>query len=69
MGDGCLLGPYLEGDRGLSGKNFTGVDMVGILEGDGFRGPSCTGWWVWGPVGVWFKVKLSMVLRKDGVLL
>lgn len=66
MGDGCLLEPCFKGDEGLSGKDFTGVDMVGILEGDGFLGPSCAGW---GPVGGWFKAKLSMALHKDDKVL
>ena len=66
MGEGCLLEPCFIADEGLSGKDFTGVDMVGILEGDGFLGPSCAGW---GPVGGWFKVKLSMALHKDDKVL
>lgn len=41
MGDGCLLDGNLGKDGGLS-KDFTGVHIVGIFEGD-FLGPSCTG--------------------------
>lgn len=64
MGDGCLLEEFLGGDRGLSGRDFTGVDM-GSFDGDGFLGPSCTGWWHMGPEDGWSKVNCSMTVHKQ----
>lgn len=64
MGDGCLLDEVLGGDRGLSGRGFTGVDM-GIFDGDGFLGPSCTDWWHRGPEDGWSKVNCSMTVAKE----
>lgn len=64
MGDGCLLEEFLGGDRGLFGRDLTGVDM-GSFDGDGFLGPSCTVWRHRGPEVGWSKVNCSMTVHME----